>query len=96
MDDERLNLYKFYWNCDRSGELRGLFVATELQISMAIGRPVHFGEVLGKYSDISGTFDYTDITKIEVSQSAIDEVTDQLGYTWSGYNPFDYMGQDEE
>lgn len=80
-------LYRFHWDCSRSGDLEGLFVATEGEVNGAIGRYVHFGEVLGKHSDVYGTIDDGDIQKLDINSAAVEEVSKYLGETWSGFNP---------
>lgn len=87
---DRKYLWQFYWDCGRSGDLDGLFVATEKEVSSAIGRYASFGEVLGKHSDVYGTIDEGDITKVNVSSEAVEELYSILGDTWSGFNPLEY------
>ncbi|WP_144509866.1 hypothetical protein [Bacillus sp. FJAT-22090] len=84
-------LYKFYWDCGRSGDLKGLFVATEEEVAKAIGSEAYFGEVLGKHSEVYGTIDDGDIQKLDISSEAIEEVSQHLGETWSGFNPLYYL-----
>jgi hypothetical protein len=84
-------LWRFYWDCGRSGDLSGLFVATEQEVKSAIGQHVSFGEVLGKHSDVYGTLIEGEIIKVDVSPEAVEEVFNVLGDTWSGFNPLDYV-----
>jgi hypothetical protein len=84
-------LYKFYWDCGRSGELEGLFVATEEEVNAAIGSEAYFGEVLGKHSEVYGTIEEGEITKLDVSPEAVEEVSKYLGSTWSGFNPLYFV-----
>lgn len=84
-------LWRFYWDCGRSGSLDGLFVATEKEVKDAIGKEVYFGEVLGKHSDVYGTIDEGDIYKLDISPEAVKEVSVHLGTDWSGFNPLDYI-----
>lgn len=46
-------LYQFYIDFGRMGEIEGLFIADEDAVKRSIGKHVHFGEVLGKHSDVS-------------------------------------------
>jgi hypothetical protein len=87
-------LWKFYWDCGRNGDLEGLFVATEQEIQILIGKHANFGEVLGKHSEIYGTIEEDDIEKIDLDSKAIEKVILILGETWSGYNPLDYVRYD--
>jgi len=84
-------LYQFYWDCGRSGSLEGLFVATEKEVEDAIGAYMYFGEVLGKHSEVYGDLEKGDITKLNVSPEAVEEVAKHLGTSWSGFNPLDYI-----
>lgn len=86
-----LYLWKFYRYFGRIGELSSLFVATEEEVDKMIGREAHFGEALGKHSDVCCTLDEDDFTKLNISPDAVSEVSNYLGYTWSGYNPQDYI-----
>jgi hypothetical protein len=88
---EERYLWRFYWDCGRQGEVDGLFVATESEIKEAIGKQVYFGEILGKHSEVYGTLDEGDVEKVNISPSAVDEVSQVLGDNWSGYNPLQYI-----
>lgn len=81
-----LKLYKMEVDCGRSGELSGLFVSP----SSPVGLYCEFGEVLGKHSDVSGTIEESEITVVSEDQDKIEWLVDLLGYSLSGYNPFDY------
>ena len=98
-------LFKFEWRYRRGGSVEGLFVSTEEEVKALIGRQVNFGEALGKHSEVYGEIEEGDVVKLDVSTEAVAEVSDFLGRTWSGYNPFSYlraecsecgMGCDEE
>lgn len=84
-------LWSFYWDCGRSGSLEGLFVATKEEIEEVTGEEAYFGEVLGKHSEVYGTLDEEDITQIDISPEAVEEVSKHLGDTWSGWNPLEYV-----
>lgn len=88
---ENYYLWKFYWCCGRSGNLEGLFVATEDEIKQAIGREAYFGEILGKHSEVYGELKKKDITKVELDPETVEKVTNLLGKTWSGFNPLNYV-----
>jgi hypothetical protein len=95
MSEERY-LWSFNWDCGRQGELEGLFVATEQEVNRLIGKEIYFGEVLGKHSEVSGTIEEGEIKKIDLDIETVEKVTKILGDTWSGYNPFEYLGESEE
>lgn len=84
-------LWKFYWDCGRSGSISGLFVATEEEVKSAIGKKAYFGEVLGKHSEVYGELEEGDIKKLDVSPQAVEEVSKHLGSNWSGFNPLNYI-----
>ncbi len=89
-------LWKFYWDCKRDGSISGLFVRTEEEIKSIIGRHVNFGEILGKHSELYGTIEEGEITKVDLDSETVGKVVKVLGYTWGGYNPFDYLREDED
>lgn len=96
MSKSELFLWKFYWDCGRSGDVEGLFVASQEQVDNAIGQQVWFGEILGKHSEVYGTLEEGDIVKIDVSSEVIAQLTPHLGMDWSGYNPLDYLEEEED
>ena len=92
-----LKLYSFYWDCGRSGSLDGLFVADESDVESAIGRDVHFGEVLGKRSDVYGTLEVKDLEVVSDDQEKIQWLIDVIGSSdISGFNPLDYCSESED
>jgi uncharacterized protein YdcH (DUF465 family) len=84
-------LWKFHWDCRRNGQLTTLFVATEDEVKSLYGKEVNFGEVLGKHSEVSGTIEENEITKMELDSETVEKVCAILGTTWSGYNLFEYV-----
>ncbi len=84
-------LWQFEWDCGRQGDLEGLFVATEAEVQELMGQDVNFGEVLGKHSEVYGTIEEGEITKVELDTETVEKVTAILGDTWSGYNPLEYV-----
>lgn len=84
-------LWKFNWDCGRQGEVEGLFVATEEEVNGIIGKEVYFGEILGKHSEVYGTIEDGEISKINLDCETVEKVTALLGKTWSGYNPIEYI-----
>lgn len=91
-----MNLYKFYWDCGRMGDVDGLFAATQAEIDAAIGKKVYFGEILGKHSEIYGKLDAVDIVKLNVPADVVDILVKELGTNISGYNPLDYLPEEDE
>lgn len=94
-------LVGFSWNCGRSGTLSGRFVLDDCEWERLTeaahnGEEVYFGEVLGKHSEICGNLEPGDIRLITDNQEFI-EMAGQIGVDLSsGYNPLDYLGEDEE
>lgn len=74
----------------RQGNVTGMFVTTKDKLS-EIGT-VHFGEILGKHSEVSIDFipDYFKVKSED--QDFIDKLVEIIGSTTiSGYNPLDYL-----
>lgn len=59
-----------------------------------IGKELYFGEVLGKHSEIYGIVEKEDIKEIKVSKNTIEELQEKCGYNISGYNPLDYIEEE--
>lgn len=93
-----LKLYKFFWDCGRSGNVAGLFVGDDQKVISAIGSAVYFGEILGKHSEIYGELGYEDLEVVSDDQEKIAWLVEIMGgRTISGYNPLSYIrGADEE
>jgi len=87
-------LYRFEYDCGRSGELCGLFVAEKDEIEALIGKRIYFGEVLGKHSEVVITFDEECVDILTEDQDFISKFI-QFGLT-TGFNPIDYAPEDEE
>lgn len=86
-------LFKFCWDCGRTGYLESLFVATQEQVDAAIGKYLYFGEVLGKHSEISGTLEASDIQDTGAGPEVV-EFFEKLGCI--GHNPLKAISEDEE
>lgn len=84
-------LYKFYWDCEREGEVEGIFIADETELENAIGKNVYFGEILGKHSEVYGVLEKEDIEEMKVSKNTLEELEKILGNSISGYNPLSYV-----
>jgi hypothetical protein len=88
-------LCQFHWDCGRQGNVDGLFITTEQEIESIIGKSVHFGEILGKHSEIYGTIEDGEITVVSDEQDKIEWLQGIMGETISGYNPFYYLQEDQ-
>ena len=91
----RQYVYKFFWDVGRMGNVEGLFIAEADQVEKAIGSELYFGEILGKHSEIYGTLDKEDLTIINTTVEATDELFALCGDSICGYNPLDYIETDE-
>ena len=90
-------LYKFYLDCGRMGYLDGLFVATEEDIKMIIGKDIYFGEVLGKHSDVIITLKKEDLTIKSDDQIFINKLVEIIDDTIiSGYSPLEYYHRERD
>ena len=90
------NLYSFYWDCGRMGDVQGLFISTQEQVDKLLGKEIYFGEILGKHSEVYGTIDEGDITLVSSDQDKVNWLLELLGGTVSGYNPLAYYEPEEE
>lgn len=84
-------LYEFYWDCGRSGSIEGLFIEEEKNIKKIVGKDVYFGEVLGKFSEVYGTIEEGEITKVDIPTDVVELLENKIGETLSGFNPFNYL-----
>lgn len=84
-------LYKFHWDCGRSGDVEGVFIADSADVSYMIDNnvDVYFGEILGKHSEVYGKIEPEEITFITSDENVIN-IVEQYGLE-SGYNPLDYF-----
>ena len=89
-------LWKFQWDCGRSGELEGLFIAPKSEVDRIIGKEIYFGEALGKHSEIYGELEASDLEQMVVSDDLLKELEEVFGTTVSGYNPLEYLPEEDE
>ena len=89
-----LKLYKFQSDYGRYGTLNGVFVEDEERVAKAIGKNVYFGEVLGKHSEVVLDLEEHHFEVMTEDQAFIHQF-EKLGLA-TGYNPFDYMEDDED
>jgi hypothetical protein len=86
-------IYDFFWDYRRMGIITGVFVAEDSDVESAIGKNVYFGEILGKHSEVYGVIKPGDIGLLTDNQEFID-LAEQYGLVPTGYNPLDYMDND--
>lgn len=86
-------LVKFFWDCGRSGDLEGLFSIEKEKLEKSYGTHVYFGEVLGKHSEVYGDLSKEDFVIVSEDSDFIEKYDQIIGS--SGYNPFDYIEEEE-
>jgi hypothetical protein len=80
----------------RMGTLSGIFVCEKEDLEKLYGKEVYFGEVLGKHSEVVLTMDAECFEIRTEDQEFIAKFIEIMGDgTISGYNPFDYIDEDE-
>ena len=90
-------IYKFLWDCSRSGCVESLFVATTEEVQAAMDKEVYFGEILGKHSEVHGVLSAEDLTVVTDDQEFIAKFEQILGDGFStGHNPLDYIDYTKE
>lgn len=90
-------LAKFYWDCGRSGDVDGIFIADKEAIEAAYGKHVYLGEVLGKHSEVYGDLDQGDITIVSEDPVVVEVLLNLFeDGTISGFNPLEYIESDED
>ena len=94
--NERKLLVKFNKYCGRMGSLNGLFICTPAERESVIGVNTHFGEVLGKHSDIDEVLEEKDLKILSEDQEKISWLLELTGSTVSGINPLDYHEDDDD
>lgn len=90
------NLYRFYVDYGRMGDLEGLFVTTPEKLEEAYGHDLYFGEVLGKHSDVSVAFGPEDIELVTDDQDFVTKLVEIVGVHISGFNPISQYEQQKE
>ncbi len=88
-------LWRFRYSC-RGGTLEGLFVATDAEVDKACGKTVHYGEALGKHSEVSIDLEPEHFERLDVDMEAVAKLTAVLGKTLSGRNPLARIAEQEE
>lgn len=88
-----LKLWKFSEDYGRAGDVEGLFIATEEEVDkFLVGREICFGEILGKHSEVSISFEKKDFKCLDVSESTIAELFIAVdSRSIAGYNPFEHI-----
>lgn len=64
-------LYDFHWDYGRMGTVQGRFISTEEDVDCAVGSQIYFGEILGKHSQVYGTFNWDDVVGVTDDQGIL-------------------------
>lgn len=83
-------LFKMNFDYGRSGSLEGLFIAEKKYIDYLVEQEleVHFGEVLGKHSDVCGRVAPEEVILVTIDVNVL-QVIKQFGLE-NGYNPLNF------
>lgn len=85
-----LKLYRFFWDAGRQGHVEGVFAEDSETVKKSIGKDVHFGEILGKHSEVQGILEDEDLTILCEDKDFIQKAT-EYKLIPIGYNPLDYI-----
>lgn len=86
-------VYRFSVYCGRMGSLKGVFVATAAEVKAAFGQTAHFGDALGKHSDVSVTLERGHFKTLTADPDFIAKF--ERFKLATGHNPLDYLHDDE-
>ena len=90
-------LAKFYWNCGRSGDIDGIFIADKETVEDAYGKHIYLGEVLGTHSEVYGDIDQGDIKIVSEDQIVIEILLNIFpDGCIGGFNPLEYIQETNE
>lgn len=89
-------LYKMYLDCDRQGELTGIFIERKDFVDYLLKNniEIYFGEALGKHSEVTCNFTEEPENTIQFITDRPDVISIVQEYGLeNGYNPFEYTFQ---
>jgi hypothetical protein len=86
------NLYEFYVDYGRQGEVEGRFFATQEEVDELTGQSICFGEILGRHSDVVIEFEEGDINLVTSDRSFFKKAKELNVDLETGYNPLRYIG----
>ncbi len=89
-------LYRFYLDCGRMGDLEGLFITTKEVLNKALGQTIYLYDVLGKHSELEVTISSDTLTLMSEDQDKIEWLQQINGgfETISGLNPLEYIEEE--
>ncbi len=86
-------IYKFEVDYGRHGSLSGIFSCEKEEIESLIGKEIHFGDVLGKHSEVILILQKEHLTEVTNDEKFV-ELFDEYNLQ-KGFNPLDYHSQEE-
>lgn len=84
-------LYKFRLDCGRMGYIESVFVEDDEIIKASLGKEIHFGEILGKHSEIFCNLSDSHLTVLSQDSNVCDIIETHVGAT--GHCPMDYLNE---
>lgn len=93
---KELKLFQLNVDFGRMGEIDGLFAAEQSEIDAAFGKRVYLGEALGKHSEVYFDLQEEMLTALDISSDAVRQIVNATGTSISGYNPLDYIDEEDE
>ena len=87
---EQRYICKMEIDCGRMGRIIGAFICDNEEFNRLVGSSYSFYDVLGKHSEISGTFDLTDFALTECSEDVLNTLV-ELEIFPIGLYPFDFI-----
>lgn len=89
-------LVSYYKDCGRAGSVSGMFVCEKEDLSKIADKNIHFGEILGKHSDVRLRLSLEDFEIHTDDQEFISRLAGYVGgESISGYNPFYFLSEEE-
>jgi hypothetical protein len=79
-------LCRYFDDCGRMGTLEGLFVCTQEDYDLAMGKEAWLDEPLGKHSECRVVIDKDNVKIIDISEEAISALVGAVGVNISGFN----------
>lgn len=77
------------------GDVSSVFTADSAAVEKLYGKTVHFGEILGKHSEVSVQISEQNFTVLSEDQDFVSKFEQILGAgTLSGYNPIEYFHEE--
>ena len=89
-----MNKLYSYSDSGRGWCIEGMFVSDDESLKELYDKDLYYGEVCGKHSELTLNFSEGDFKVVTEDQDFIRKFIDLIGY--SGYNPFDYLPDDED